>query len=73
MRPTLTRFNTIQLERKTKKLSVAQVALYLGVDKSTIYAYEYNQIQPSDKAIRKLSQLFGVPPNKFMFYKDKLD
>jgi len=71
--PVLTRYNKIREARKAARLSVNQVALYLGIGQMSVYAYEANRRQPSDKAIRKLCQLFGLPPNQFMYYKDKLD
>lgn len=56
----------LKILRQRKKMSQAQVALYLGCERSTYAKYESGASEPSFDVLQRLSQLFGEPVDFLM-------
>ena len=48
----------LRIKRKSKKMTQAQVAAYLSIDKSTYCKYETGDSEPDIKTLKKLAALF---------------
>lgn len=56
----------LRVLRQRKEMSQAQVAQYLGCERSTYAKYESGSSEPSFEMLQRLSQLFGEPVDFLM-------
>ena len=55
----------IRERRERKGLSVAQLAIMLGVSRMTIYRWEDGRVQPRLPVVEELAATLGVSPSHF--------
>ena len=59
--------STLQKWREQAGLTQAQVADYLGVERTSISCYERGRSQPNAQAILTLCQLYAVPEREMLW------
>ena len=57
---------TLKKIREQNLMPRIELARQIGVTEGTIYNWEAGKTKPSDKNVKKLSEIFNVNPNIFL-------